>query len=72
MQGLRPNFSTDSIRNSIYSKNNGDNAKIRIFSFIPERQRIQLYSIRTFIPTKQLKTQAQPEQPRKRHKCGFH
>ena len=41
MQGLRPNFSTDSIRNSIYSKNNGDNAKIRIFSFIPERQRIQ-------------------------------
>ena len=59
---------TDGIRNFIYSKYNGDNAKLRIFSFIPQQQRIQPNfmndSIRTFIHTKQLNTHAQPEQPK--------
>ena len=34
-------FKTDDIRNFIYTKHNGDNAKLRISSFIPQRQRIQ-------------------------------
>ena len=29
------------MRNLMYTKHNGDNAKLRIFSFIPQRQRIQ-------------------------------
>ena len=41
IQRLQPNFKTDSIRNFMYTKHNGDNAKLRIFSFIPQRQRIQ-------------------------------
>ena len=67
------------IRNFMYSKHNGDNAKLRIFSFIPQQPRIQPKfmndSIRTFIHTKQLKTHAQPKQPEKpkqRHQRGFH
>ena len=41
MQGLQPNFTTDGIRNSMYSNHSGDNAKKIIFSFILERQRRQ-------------------------------
>ena len=41
IQRFQPNFKTDSIRNFMYTKHNGDNAKLRIFSFIPQRQRIQ-------------------------------
>ena len=41
IQRLQPNFKTDDIRNFMYTKHNGDNAKLRIFSFIPQRQRIQ-------------------------------
>ena len=41
IQCLQPNFKTDGIRNFMYAKHNGDNAKLRIFSFIPQRQRIQ-------------------------------
>ena len=68
---------TDGIRNFMYSKHNGDNAKFRIFSFIPQQQqRIQPNfmndSIRTFIHTKQLNTHAQPEQPKQRHQGRFH
>ena len=68
---------TDGIRNFMYSKHNGDNAKLRIFSFIPQQQqRIQPNfmndSIRTFIHTKQLNTHAQPEQPKQRHQGRFH
>ena len=68
---------TDGIRNFMYSKHNGDNAKFRIFSFIPQQQqRIQPNfmndSIRTFIHTKQLNTHAQPKQPKQRHHGGFH
>ena len=59
---------TDGIRDSMYSKHNGDNAKLRIFSFIPQQQRIQPNfmndSIRTFIHTKQVSIYAQPEQPK--------
>ena len=58
---------TDGIRNFIYSKHNGDNTKLRIFSFIPQ-QHIQPNfmndSIRTFIHNKQLNTHAQPKQPK--------
>ena len=59
---------TDGIRNFMYSKHNGDNAKVKIFSFIRQQQRIQPNfmndSIRTFIHTKQLNTHAQPKQPK--------
>ena len=41
IQRLQPNFKTDGLRNFVYTKHNGDNAKLRIFSFIPQRQRIQ-------------------------------
>ena len=44
----------------MYTKHNEDNAQLRIFSFIPQRQRIQANfmndSIRIFIHTKQLNT----------------
>ena len=67
---------TDGIRNFMYSKHNGDNAKLRIISFIRQQQRIQPNfmndSIRTFIQTNQLKTHAQPEQPKQQHQRGFH
>ena len=41
MRRLQPNFKTDGIRNFMYTEHNRDNAKLRIFSFIPQRQRIQ-------------------------------
>ena len=41
MQPLQPYFKTDSMRNFMYTKHNRGNAKLRIFSFIPQRQRIQ-------------------------------
>ena len=41
IQRLKPHFKTDGIRNFMYTKHNGDNAKLIIFSFIPQRQRIQ-------------------------------
>ena len=50
--------------------------KLRIFSFIPQRQRMQpnfmKESIRIFIHTKQPTKQTQPEQPKQRHRRGFH
>ena len=53
----------DGIRNFMYTKHNADNAKLRIFSFIPQRQRIQTKfmndSIRIFIHSKQLNTHIQ-------------
>ena len=60
----------------MYSKRNGDNSKLTLFSFIPQQKRIQPKfmndNIRTFIHTKQLNTLAQPEQPKQRHQRGFH
>ena len=60
IQRLQPNFMTDGIRNFMYTKHNKDNAKLRIFSFILQRQRIQPNflndSIKTFIHTKELNT----------------
>ena len=57
----------------MYIKPNGDNAKLRIFSFILQRQRMQpsflTDSIRTFIHTKQ---QTQPEQPKQRNETCKH
>ena len=41
IQRLQPNFKTDDIRSFMYTKHNGDNAKLRIFSFVPQRQPIQ-------------------------------
>ena len=38
IQRLQPNFKTDGITNFIYTKHNRDNAKIKIFSFIQQRQ----------------------------------
>ena len=65
MQRLQPNCMTDSLRNLMFTKHNGDNAKVRIFSFISERQPIQpnfmTDSMRRIIHTKQSNSQAQPE-----------
>ena len=42
IQRLQPNSKTYAIRNNfMYTKHNGDNRKLRIFSFIPQRRRIQ-------------------------------
>ena len=38
---LTPNYRTDSIRNFMYTKRNGENAILRLFFFIPQWQRIQ-------------------------------
>ena len=38
---MQPNSKTYAIRNFKYTKHNGDNPKSRIFSFIPQRRRIQ-------------------------------
>ena len=55
------------MRHFMYTKHNGDNAKLRMFSFIPQRQRIQPNfmndSMRIFIHIKQLNTHTQPGQP---------
>ena len=67
VQSSQRNFMTDGIRNFMYTKHNGDNRKLRIFSFILQRQRIQPNfmndSIKNVIHTKQLNTHTQPEQP---------
>ena len=69
MQRLQPNFKTNGIRKFMYTKYNGDNAKLRIFSFIPQRQRIQPNFVNhTYQTTKQ----TQLEQPKQRHQRGFH
>ena len=36
-----PHRKKNDIRNFMYTKHNGDNSKLRVFSFIPQRQRIQ-------------------------------
>ena len=41
IQRLQPNLKIDDIRNFICTKRNGDNEKLRIFSFLPQRQRTQ-------------------------------
>ena len=41
IQGLQPNSKTYGMRNFMYTKYNGENPKLRIFSFIPQRRRIQ-------------------------------
>ena len=60
----------------MYTKHNGNNAKLRIFTFIPQRQRIKPNfmndSIRTFIHTKLLNIQTQPEEPKQRDQHGFY
>ena len=37
IQRLQPNFKTAGIRSFMYTKHNGDDLKLRIFSFIPQR-----------------------------------
>ena len=41
IQRLQHKFKTEGLRSFMYTNHNGDNAKLRIFSFIPQRQRIQ-------------------------------
>ena len=41
IQRLQLNFKTDGIKNFMYTMHNKNNAKLRIFSFILQRQRIQ-------------------------------
>ena len=73
IQRLQPKSMINSIRKFMYIKHSGDNTKLRIFSFIPQRQHIQpnfmTDSIRTFIHNEQ---QTQPEQPKQRNQRGFH
>ena len=52
IQCLQFHFKTDGIKNFIYSKHNGGNAKLRIFSFIPQQQRM----IHTYQTTKHTNT----------------
>ena len=58
----------------MYSTHNGDNAKLRIFPLITQRQRVppnfMTDNIRTFIHTEQ---QIQPEQPKQRNQslCSY-
>ena len=42
IQRLQPNSKTYAIINFMYTKHNGDNPKLRIFSFIPQQRCIQL------------------------------
>ena len=63
IQRLQPNVKTDGIKHLLYTKHNKNNAKLRIFSFIPQRQRIQPnFMNHTY--------QTQPEQPKQRHQRG--
>ena len=41
VQRIQHNVTTDGIRNFMHNKHNKDNAYFRIFSFIPQQQRIQ-------------------------------
>ena len=53
----KPNFEIVGIRNLMYTKHNEDNAKLRIFSFIPQLQRIQPNFMNyTYQTTKQTNT----------------
>ena len=56
IQCLQLNIMTDSTTKFMNTKHNGNNTKLRIFSFILERQRIQPNflndNLRTFIHTK--------------------
>ena len=67
---------TDGIRKFMYSNHNEDNAKLTIFLYISQRQRIQpnfiTDSIRTFKHTKTIKHTNTPEQPKQRRQSGFH
>ena len=76
MRRLQPNFMVHDIRNFMYTKHNGDNVKLRILSFIPQRQQVQLNfmndSIRTSIHIKQPNIQTQPEKPKQRHHRRYH
>ena len=57
MQRLQPNFKTYGIRNFMHTKHNGYNAKLRIFSFIAQPQRIQPNFMNdTYQTTKQTNT----------------
>ena len=63
IQRLQPKCMTNSIRKFMYIKHSGDDTKLRIFSFIAQRQHVQpnfmTDNIRTFINTEQ---QTQPKQ----------
>ena len=52
----------------MYTKHNGDNGKLRMFYFIPQRQRIQP----NFTNPNQTTKQTQVKQPKQQHQRGFH
>ena len=57
IQRLQPNYKNDSTRNFMYTKHNEDNAKLRIISFITQRQCIQLdFMNHTYQTTKNTNT----------------
>ena len=61
IQRLQSNFKIDGIRYFMFTEHNRDNSKLKIFSFIPQRQRIQPNFMNyTYQTTKQ----TQPEQPK--------
>ena len=41
IQRVQPNSKTYAVRNFMHTNHNGDNPKLRIFSFLPEQRRIQ-------------------------------
>ena len=53
IQRLQPNFKTDGIRNFIHTKHNGDNARFRVFSSIPQRQLYTTQFCESYIPNNQ-------------------
>ena len=57
IQRLHTSFKTDGIRNFMYTKHNGNNTKLRIFSFVTQRQRMQPnFMNHTYQATKQTNT----------------
>ena len=60
----------------MYTKHNGDSAKLIIFSFIPQRQRMQPNfmddSINTLVHIRQPNIQTLLEQPKQRNQREFH
>ena len=57
MRRLQSNFKNDDLRNLMHTKHSRDNPKLRIFSFIPQRERIQPNLLNhTYKSTKQRNT----------------
>ena len=70
IQRVQPNSKTYAVRNFMHTNHNGDNPKLRIFSFLPEQRRIQPNFMNHTYQTTNQRNTAQTTQ--KRHQRGFH